>query len=236
MKSNKLLSVILITFIFLFSTSCAKDGGTVITDDNPINYQDSEVKNQAFNQDDDKNIAGSEEDASNKESSLHNESEICVCITGAVLNPGVYYLEESSRVYELINAAGGLLDDADITNLNLVSPLSDGMQISIRAKDTEGNFDEYSVDITSNVMSSDDSSVLLNSSIITSEASANKVNINTADETLLTTLPSIGKTRALAIIEYRNKNGNFSSIEDITKVSGIKEGTFEKLKDLICVR
>lgn len=235
MKSNKLLSVILITFIFLFSTSCAKDGGTVITDDNPINYQDSEVKNQAFNQDDDKNLTCNDE---NEDGSLdlHNESEICVCITGAVLNPGVYYLEESSRVYELINAAGGLLDDADIANLNLVSPLSDGMQISIRAKDTERNSGECSVNITNDMISSDDSSVLLNSSIITSEASSNKVNINTADETLLTTLPSIGKTRALAIIEYRNKNGNFSSIEDITKVSGIKEGTFEKLKDLICVR
>ena len=145
--------------------------------------------------------------------------EIVVHICGAVCNPGVFFLEEGQRVYHAIEMAGGLREDADGDYVNQALLLEDGMKIVIPTTEEvermQGDFQalEAAVD----------------------EKKSDKVNLNTADETMLCTLPGIGSSRAQSIIAYRTKNGAFKKIEDVMKVSGIKEAAFEKIKDFITV-
>ena len=145
--------------------------------------------------------------------------EIVVHICGAVCNPGVFFLEEGQRVYHAIEMAGGLREDADGDYVNQALLLEDGMKIVIPTTEEvermQGDFQalESAVD----------------------EKKSDKVNLNTADETMLCTLPGIGSSRAQSIIAYRTKNGAFKKIEDVMKVSGIKEAAFEKIKDFITV-
>lgn len=148
--------------------------------------------------------------------SLDDTPSIIVSITGEVVSPGVYYLNEGARLYELINAAGGVTKDGDISGLNLALKLYDELQITIPS---QRKTPENTPDLVPN-----------------STADNALVNINQASLSELMTLPGIGKTRAQAIIDYREKQGSFNSIEDIMKVSGIKEGTYNVLKDCICVK
>lgn len=135
---------------------------------------------------------------------------IYVHIEGAVRVPGVYRVLKGQRLFEVIEKAGGLIEEAYTDNVNLAGEVNDGQKIII-----------YTIDEWQSI-ESDSSKPRL-------------VNINTADADMLMTLPGIGKTRADAIISYRNKHGLFNSIEDIMNVSGIKTAAFEKIKDYICV-
>ncbi|MCC6499870.1 MAG: ComEA family DNA-binding protein [Anaerolineales bacterium] len=142
---------------------------------------------------------------------------IVVHITGAVPRPGVYALPRGARVQDAISAAGGFLADADKTGINLARLLEDGEQLEIPL--AEGG-----------------ALVIATPEIDISEPSGTElVNINTATQAELETLPGIGPTTAQKIIDYRDANGPFSSIEDIMNVSGIGPGTFERIKDLITV-
>ena len=139
---------------------------------------------------------------------------IYVHICGAVINPGVYQVPAGTRVYQALELAGGSSDDAYLSGINLADKLADGQKVYIPA---EGENAE-------GILSTDSGGV---QSVM--------VNINTASEAELMTLPGIGQSRAKDIINYRVKNGLFESIDDIMKVSGIKEAAFEKIKDLIKV-
>lgn len=228
MKTKNLivLSFFLIN-IFLFS-ACTKETETIIGPDDLL--------------------ASSEESVdTSPEPLMTHEVEICVSITGQVVNPGVYYLSKDSRVYELINAAGGLLDSANSQNINFAASLADGSQLYIPAlpADDQNLQGESSTGTQSGDYSTTDG-IYTNSpngcdGIYTNSPSGSYgnnssrlVNINQANLAELTSLPSIGKTRAQAIIDYREKNP-FKSIDDIKNVSGIKEATFDKIKDLICI-
>lgn len=145
--------------------------------------------------------------------------EIAVYICGAVKKPGVYKFNTASRVCDAVKAAGGFKKNADTISINQAQYLKDGEQITIPKK--------------TNVKpgSSGDGKSDSNNS----KASSNLVNINQADENELMTLPGVGESKAASIIEYRNKNGNFTKIEDIMKITGIKEGVFNKIKDKITI-
>lgn len=145
--------------------------------------------------------------------------EIAVYICGAVKKPGVYKFNTASRVCDAVKAAGGFKKNADTISINQAQYLKDGEQITIPIK--------------TNVKpgSSGDGKSDSNNS----KASSNLVNINQADENELMTLPGVGESKAASIIEYRNKNGNFTKIEDIMKITGIKEGVFNKIKDKITI-
>ncbi len=161
------------------------------------------------------------------------KSKIYVDICGAVVNPGVFQFEEGSRVFQAIEAAGGFLPEAAQTCVNRAGILTDGEQLYIltREEQTQMNLKPgQSADGTGQIQETAGGTV-------TGEGleQNGKVNINTADESGLTTLSGIGDTRAKAIIAYREENGPFATIEDIMNVSGIKEGTFEKIKDDIVV-
>lgn len=145
--------------------------------------------------------------------------EIAVYICGAVKKPGVYKFNTASRVCDAVKAAGGFKKNADTISINQAEYLKDGEQITIPVK--------------TNVKpgSSGDGKSDSNNS----KASSNLVNINQADENELMTLPGVGESKAASIIEYRNKNGYFTKIEDIMKITGIKEGVFNKIKDKITI-
>lgn len=137
---------------------------------------------------------------------------IYVYICGEVMEPGVYEMKAGSRLYELVEAAGGFTDRAAADSLNLAGELSDTQMITV-----------WSVD---DMVTSDVTQLVCDDGL---------VNINTADINKLTSLPGIGDVRAQDIISYREENGSFSTPEDIMKVPGIKTSVYEKIKDLIKV-
>ena len=153
---------------------------------------------------------------------------IIVHITGAVKNPGIVRLEEGSRIEDAINKAGGLNEDADITNVNLAYILEDGIKIKIPSNsDVTGVQNE-------NILNSDSGENIVEEFKDSNKSSP--LNINKATEQDLQNLPGIGLSLASKIIEYREENGKFSTIEDIKNVNGIGESKYENIKDHICVK
>jgi competence protein ComEA len=145
------------------------------------------------------------------------EQPIVVHITGAVPRPGVYALPQGARVQDGISAAGGFLAEADKEQINLARPLEDGEKLDVP-------YSEGFSPVIPTPMAAP----------VTGEET-NLIDINTASSFELETLPGIGPTTAQMIIEYREENGPFLSIEDIINVSGIGPGTYERIKDLITV-
>lgn len=162
-------------------------------------------------------------------------SGIYVHICGAVVHPGVYMLAPGSRVFEAVAAAGGFREDACEDFINQAMPLQDGQRLSVptqeevRTAEEEGTYLEQWAD----------GETTINGAAAGAGASVKDdnglVNINTASEAELSEIPGIGAGKAAAIVTYRQENGAFASTEDIMKVSGIKEGTYEKIKDKITV-
>lgn len=132
-------------------------------------------------------------------------------IKGQVKHPGVYQVHKGQRVVDAIHQAGGFLEEADQTQINLAQLLVDQQCIIVPKKGEELH------------------------NLSSQGSSSKQVNINTADITLLMTLKGIGNKKANEIILYREKKGLFKSIEEIKEVSGIGEKLFEGIKDEICV-
>ena len=187
--------------------------------------------------------------ASNKEEKKNTSSKtIYVDVKGAVKNPGVYELSNTSRVIDAINLAGGLSDLADTINLNLSKKLSDEMIIIVYTKTELSTYYKKNnnrnaicaslecvcIDDYNDACISKESSNKSNSKTDNTTKSTNsKVSINTASKEELMSLSGIGESKAEKIITYRNDNGKFNSIEDLKKVSGIGDSIFEKIKDKI---
>ncbi len=146
---------------------------------------------------------------------------VYIYVCGAVELPGVYCLKQGSRLYEAVELAGGLSGDADAACLNMAREIADGEQVVILTQEEAALLKAsgtYPLGLTGQERADEGSGL---------------VNINTATVTELTGVSGIGESRAQAIIDYREKNGAFRSIEDIKKVEGIKDGLFSKIKDKI---
>lgn len=167
-----------------------------------------------------------------KHYATETSAKIFVQIAGAVKTPGVYEMNDGDRVFQVIEKAGGLSDDAYESSVNQAKKVSDGDFIRIYTK-TEAEI--YMKDGTLAGLIEDGSSDGTLSEEGTSDAGTNLINLNTASKEELMTLPGIGATRADDIIAYRSDNGAFKSIDDIKNISGIKEKAFTKIKDLITV-
>ncbi len=186
---------------------------------------------------------------------------IYVHVCGAVNNPGVYMLAQGSRLYEAVAAAGGFRNDAEVGYANQAELLYDGCKVIIP---TISEIEEYisgkmyasrwdalnqgtgQVVVTGNTNSGTavaggGSSVnapvtgAVNTSSTGAVSAEGIVNINTATAQELQTLNGIGEVKSESIVAYRQENGNFACIEDIMNVSGIGQGTFDKIKSKICV-
>ena len=146
------------------------------------------------------------------------KAPLVVQVMGAVPRPGVYEFPERSRVRDAIDAAGGLLTEADTSAMNLAAPLEDGQQLDI----------PY-------VGGAPPPTAVAPAAATQAANAEDLLNINTATVDQLDALPGIGPTTAQKIIDYRTTNGPFARIEDIMNVSGIGPATFDKLRDLITV-
>ena len=151
-------------------------------------------------------------------------SSIFIHVCGEVAAPGVYEMERGSRIYEAVEAAGGLTDAAAADVLNLAQVLEDGQQVRVPDQEEKERLEEQGGALS-----------FVTGGRPEQEAPAAKVNLNTATKEQLMTLSGIGEARAEAILAYRQESGGFRTPEDIMKVSGIKEAAFQKIKDEITV-
>lgn len=145
-------------------------------------------------------------------------STVFVHVCGAVKVPGVYELSGSARVYEAIERAGGVKDDAAAEALNQAEKVTDGERIYVPTKE----------ELEKGIVAGEEPKVTK-----ADDNNGGKININTADKEALKTLPGIGDAKADSIISYREANGPFGAIEDLMNVEGIKEGVFHKIEDKI---
>jgi competence protein ComEA helix-hairpin-helix repeat region len=163
----------------------------------------------------------------NKHEIEENAAEECaVYVSGAVRKPGVYRYRGVARVCDAIEAVGGLEKDAAAYSLNLARKLEDGEQICVLTKKEAARAEKMArrEKGASGEEKNQDSP---------GSDSGGKVNINTATEADLMTLPGIGEAKAALIVGYREEHGKFSKIEDLMQISGIKEGIFQKIKNNI---
>ena len=204
---------------------------------------------------------GTQDGASTQASNQENET-IVVDVSGAVQSPMVVIIPVGSRVYEAIEKAGGLTDEADLRNINRAVVLSDGDRLYIPTKKEVESKEELPSYVASdtNIGLSNASGAAKTSGVTrnadTPAQSGNQdagtgpgpsqnqnqnqnqsslININTADAQELQKLNGVGPSIADRIITYRNNNGNFKSIDDLKKISGIGAKTFDKFKDKITV-
>ncbi|HAL74450.1 MAG TPA: hypothetical protein DCM45_05060 [Clostridiales bacterium] len=135
---------------------------------------------------------------------------------GAVPNPGIYLVERGSYLYQLIEQAGGLLENAAAESINLALQLNDNQLVRIPTRD------EVQADPAAAIG-------------ITLQTAGPMIDLNRADESQLEFLPGVGPSTAKAIVSYRQKNGPFQCVEDLMNVPGIKESRFNTLKDLVII-
>ena len=157
------------------------------------------------------------------------ENYIVVHVTGEVINPGIVRVKDTSRIIDVIEAAGGTTQEADLSKINLAYIVEDGIKIYVPSiKDEEVN--EY--------VTSDSGKGVIENDKSNNSSSNNtlKININTATSEELQKIPGIGQAIANRIISYRNENGKFSNIEDLKNVSGIGESKFNNIKEYIYVK
>ncbi|SDB16000.1 helix-hairpin-helix domain-containing protein [Eubacterium oxidoreducens] len=141
-----------------------------------------------------------------------DQIKLCVYVCGAVKSPGVYTLKKGARIYEAVELAGGLTGKAQQDGINLAEEVTDGQMVVVPVKEKTEK-----------------------SEAVSENTADGKVNINSATKEELMTLSGIGEAKAQAIITYREENGLFSAVEDLVNVSGIADGTLNKIKDSIKV-
>ena len=159
------------------------------------------------------------EEKEEREIEIEEVKKVIVDIKGEVKNPGIYELDEGKRIIDVIKESGGITEKANTKNINLSEKITDEMLIIIPSIEQEPNNQEIEISKEEKKKDTKD----------------NKISINTATIEELMTINGIGKTKAKNIIEYRNSNGKFKTIEDIKNVSGIGDSTFEKIKNYIKV-
>lgn len=149
-----------------------------------------------------------------KEKEDTQEETIYVYVCGAVVQEGVYELKQGSRVYEAVEMAGGFAEGAAVSTVNQAALLKDEERLYIpTVEEAEASTEEQ----------------------MGNQEEDGKVNLNTATREELMTLAGIGESKADSIIRYREEHGRFQSIEEIKQIEGIKDGVFQKIKEMITV-
>lgn len=185
------------------------------------------------------------EDSENKE----DINLVTIDIKGAVHNPGIYQIDNTSRVNDALNLAGGVRNDADLSVINLSKKVFDEMVIIIYTKDEVNNFIEVKKEeeekqekcvITYENVVNDacicDENTISNSSTSTEVTDdTSMISLNQATKEELMTLTGIGESKALLIIEYRETHNGFQTIDEVKNIKGIGDSIFEKIKDRITV-
>lgn len=174
-------------------------------------------------------------------SATPNPKPLRVYISGAVHQPDVYFVSSGSIIEDVLILAGGATDEADLEVINLALEVKDQQQINIPTQDqnlptppvVSGGVDPTAT--PQPTINFSPSSAAESQSATTAPAAKVKINLNTADAEALMVLKGIGPVTAQKIIDYRQANGGFRSIEEVMEVKGIGPATFEKMKDQITV-
>ncbi|MBO4457262.1 MAG: helix-hairpin-helix domain-containing protein [Butyrivibrio sp.] len=210
-----------VTFISLFLAGCTSaKAGTEPVMSNVLCDAGNELLSDSSA---DEAISGQSEDIVSK--------VLVVYVCGAVTSPGVYELSVGSRVNDAVNAAGGFGDEADTDYINLAAEISDGAKLRIPTREETEKMMEKSDVLADGVFTCDNTEL----NVDTNSKDSGLININTASEDELKTLPGIGDSISARIVKYRQENGSFKSVEDIKKISGIKDKLFSKIKEYITV-
>ena len=239
-----ILIIVVLSIIYIWSSRAIKKNN--FSNNEELIIENSEEEKEKIKKDDnfgknEETIETNEEmnDSENEENNIETENKIFVYVTGEVNEPGIVKLNENSRIIDAINSAGGTTNNANISKINLAYVLKDGMKVNIPSKEDLKNNNKFDyITMSSGDGKSDNTSENESSlSSKTDKTNTNKstVNINTATQTELETLPGIGPSTALKIINYRNENGKFSSIDEIKNVSGIGDSKFENIKKYITI-
>ena len=227
LKNKKVIGIIIVLFIIVSVSllTYGKNKNNVFKDEYMQNIfidEDSisiekENSNTDYSQDiqveNNKVVIENTDENADLETSSNNT--IVVEIKGEVMNPDVYTLNEGSIIKDLIEMAGGLTEDADISNINRAKEIKNHELIIIR------NINDVNIEVEAENYE------------VNEESDDGKISINDADISKLKEIPGIGKVKANSIILYREKNNGFKSIEELKNVDGIGEKTFEKIKDSI---
>lgn len=216
-NNKKIIILIIISTIILFITY------------KKIINKDNFIEGEIYT-----NILENTEENDNNKKESESKQKIIVYITGEINNPGIYEIEENSRIADCIEKAGGTKQNADITDINLAEVLEDGEKIHIPSKGEKNKNEEININTQTN--NTEKKNTESSSKTTTESKQKNvKININTAIQTELETLPGIGPSTATKIIEYRKEKGKFKNIEEIKNVNGIGESKYQKIKELIKV-
>lgn len=239
-QRKKYISIIIIIFVIILI------GGTIIYK----NYKQAEeynlneiINNNIYEEKNNIVELGEEETGETKEEKQSTEEDIkennniFVHICGAVNNPGIVELKNNSRIIDAINAAGGLTANADVSYVNLAYIISDGIKIYIPTiEEIERiSFEYLSSECGDNIIEHTSFNGKKGMGDTNIYGIKFQININTATESELDSLPGIGPSIANKIIVYRNNNGKFKSIEEIKNVSGIGDAKYENIKDFIFI-
>lgn len=202
--NDRIKSALLCALIVVLLAGCGKSS---------VEFLDSEV--EISTQEAKEDVTNTEKETAGD--SAMQEEIVCVYICGAIKTPGVYEMKTGSRVCDIFQAAGGMLENAAVDFWNQARVLVDGEMIYVPTKEEvkEPNPEE---------LFSEDA-----------ENHDERVNINTASKDELMTVPGIGEAKAESIISYREEHGDYKKVEDLMQIDGIKEGLFEKMKDYIKV-
>lgn len=219
------ISIIIIKILFPMSMSFF--GKKYVVDTNNISKKNSNNQSEKVNENSEFEFQKKEKN--NMESRKNMNSKVVVYITGAVANPGVICIEGDKRLDDVIKKAGGLTKDADFERINLAMSIEDSQHYIIPYKDENKNIS------SSDSVKQGEDSKSVDSGVCNSSNSgdSSKVGINTSDQSKLETIPGVGPSTARKIIDYREKNGKFNTLEDIKNVSGIGEKKFDNMKDYI---
>ena len=214
------IALIIVISCILFLSCSRGSGNQKIRISKSENLSSSEQVNsneeKSEGNDAGKSNAVSGEDADREEDKTQTEVYVYVC--GEVVNPGLYALPEGARAMDAVTAAGGFTEDAATDIINLAEIETDGSMLRIPSVQEVKN-GEIEIPTASGGFSGQNG----------------LIDLNTADVDKLCEIPGIGEAKAKAIIDYRNRNGKFAKTEDLMLVPGIKEGTYEKIRDYIKV-
>lgn len=206
-KKQKIILIIIVGFMIIFIGYYIMNK---VSESNYIELDTSSEEETNYIENDNKEL----EEESN---------QIVVHITGEVENEGIIKIEEGARISDVIENAGGVTKEADLSKINLAYTVQDGQKIYVPSINDKEEIETVTDNAGENVIQSNENNV-----------KNERININTANQTELETLNGIGPSTALKIINYRNENGKFEKIEDIKNVPGIGDAKFENIKDNIC--
>ncbi len=240
-KSFQRINLSLFFLLFLLSVGCSKKNAELLLSE-PEGVYESTESDSVYSEEQPENDMNKEETAGTSDSDAkepEEEQTLMVHVCGAVGTEGVYELSAGSRVIDAVTAAGGFSDDADSSYINQAMILEDGIKLRIPTLEETmalaGGDDKGADPSGADNISGDNDIGISGGDCDSKESDNGAVNINTASESELCEIPGIGPSKAKSIIAYREENGKYVTIEDIMKVSGIKEKFFAKIKEHITV-